>query len=43
MVKFSAYVDYEYALIEGSLIIYDHYLTIHKWELDFDPKEVEID
>lgn len=42
MVKFSAYSDYELALTKGPRTIYGHYLTVHKWEPNFDP-EAEID
>ena len=35
--------NYEYALIGGPWLIYDHHLTIKKWELDFALKDIVIE
>ena len=43
MVKFSNCVDYEFALTGGPWLMYDHYLTIRKWDPDFDPEKTEIE
>ena len=43
MVKFNTYADYEYALIGGLWLIYDHYLTICKWDPKFNTKRVEVE
>ena len=37
------YTNYGYALIRGSWLIYDHYLTIHTWDLAFDRKKDKIE
>ena len=42
LIKFSTLFDYEYALTSGPWILYDYYLTIRKWELDFDLEDSEI-
>ena len=42
MVKFSSYEDYEFAITGGPWLIYDHYLTVRPWSLDFDPEDDEI-
>lgn len=43
VVKFSSEEGLEFALKEGPWLIFDHYLTIRKWEWGFDAKRASID
>ena len=43
LMKISTFSSYEYALIGGPWLLYDHYLTTRKWEPDFHLKDNEIE
>ena len=42
LVKFSAYLDYEFAFTIRLWLIYNHYLTVRPWDPGFDPDDDEI-
>ena len=39
LIKFSAFVDYEFTLTKGPWLIFDHYLIVRPWDPEFDPKQ----
>ena len=39
LVKFSVVDDYEYAMLGGSWMIFNHYLTMRQWHHNFDPNQ----
>ena len=39
LVKFSAIDDYEYAMLRGPWMIFNHYLTLRQWHHNFDLNE----
>ncbi|XP_028802579.1 uncharacterized protein LOC114757662 [Neltuma alba] len=41
-VKFSNASDYELALTGGLWLLFDHYIAVQPWKLDFDPDEEQV-
>ena len=39
LAKFSAVDDYEYAMLGGPWMIFNHYLTVRQWHHKFDPNQ----
>ena len=39
LVKFSVVDDYEYAMLRGPWMIFNHYLTVRQWHPNFDPNQ----
>lgn len=35
--RFSYFLDYDFALTSGPWLVFDHYLTVRVWELNFNP------
>ena len=39
LAKFSAVDDYECAILRGPWMIFNHYLTVRQWHLNFNPNQ----
>ena len=43
LTRLYSYDNYDYALTKGPWLIFDNYLAVRKWQLDFNPYKASID
>ena len=43
LVKFNVFLNYEFTLTGGPWLLYEHYLTVRPWDLNFDQEKYKIE